>query len=447
MFHRNAQDHWNELIEKAHNIPNKADKSFVLGIIYGIMPQNMLNQNILRFEEIESLIDELPTASERTQHYTELAHFLRRNADPKAKQILSKSMTTSFDVNSTNMDRHRHEVLNIAYNISPELAANLASLADNDPARAYIKEDMNRQLNILELKKDMYSPKNSLEKIKDPKEIYPDAAWRQLASLNANLISAAGVENTFNSIKIAATLPLEDAYPILACLIENLVIKYKTTNLSKTMLRPIFLHLLKSTEIVMAMTNYVASTETIIPFSHVIIGDDSWTLILPGKYEKAKEFFKNWIENYVSGPLCICDQYFSINDLEWLFLIQSVDPTINVTVVTGRKMNKIEDFRKEYTNQWRASYDSDPMPITVHLLDFGGKKESFVHDRWCLCKTGGLKIGTSFNSLGRQESEMEIIPSDEAKEQFIILMMAIATGAAPGSYERIDIETIKINQT
>lgn len=444
MFHRNDAEHWNHLIDKANIIPNKADRSLVLGTIYGVMPPNLLQHKILKFEEIENLIDELPTASERTTHYVSLAYHIRRNSDPNAQKLLRKSMATSFESNSGSMNESRHEVLNIAYQISPELAANLASLADEDPARAYLKEDLNRQLNILELKKDLYSPNNSLDKIKDPKDTYPEAAWRQLASLNANLIPASSVEKTFNSIKIAASLPLEDAYPILSCLVENLVVRYKDTDQSKTILRPIFTHLLRSTEIIMAMTNFVAYNESIMPLSPVMTGNETFALIKPGQYGRAKEFFRNWIENYVSGPLFICDQYFSVNDIEWLFLIQSANPELRVTIVTSRKMNKYEDLKLEYINQWRASYDSDPLPITVYLIDSGGKKESFIHDRWCLSESGGLEIGTSFNSLGRQESKMKITPCEEAKEQYTSLMIAIATRTTPGNHERIDVETITI---
>ncbi len=445
MFNHNNESKWKKLIEKANRIPNKADKCFVLGIIYGIMPQKMINSLHIKYSDLEALVDSLPTSLEKASHYTTLAQFNRNNTNVYVKQILEKSMRISLESESKAMSQIRKEMINLAYNINPDLAASLASLADEDPARANLKRDLNRQLNVLKLRQDMFSVNYNLGQVEDFRSVYPMAAWSSLASLNSNRIPATGANNTYNSIKVAASLPLEEAYPIYSCVIENLVVKYKSTDQSKTILRPIFVHLLSASEIVMGMTNFVASKDISIPFSSEPSVNDTFALIQHGQKEKAKQFFMNWLESSVSEILYICDQYFTINDIEWLFCIQSVIPDLTVIIVSSKKKNDCQNLQEEYKQAWRNSYQTNPLPVTFFLIDCGDREESFLHDRWCLSEKSGLDIGTSFNGLGMKESKLKIIPQNESDKQKNDLQTALLSKTIPGTHEKLYYEKIEIN--
>jgi len=58
-----------------------------------------------------------------------------------------------------------------------------------------------------------------------------DASWRYLAELNSNQIGTySGIENALSEIKLASSMPLSESYSVFACIIENIVVRYKSTD-------------------------------------------------------------------------------------------------------------------------------------------------------------------------------------------------------------------------
>jgi hypothetical protein len=121
----------------------------------------------------------------------------------------------------------------------------------------------------------------------------------------------------------------------------------------------------------------------------------------------------------VGDYLTICDTFFGPEDLEILRLILALKPTIKVRILTSLKHQKQENVPEPYshsfTQHWRTISAQDPPDTEITLV--GTKSgDSPIHDRWLLTADSGLRMGTSYRSLGvAKDAELsEIAPQTAA---------------------------------
>jgi hypothetical protein len=123
----------------------------------------------------------------------------------------------------------------------------------------------------------------------------------------------------------------------------------------------------------------------------------------------------------VQSYLKICDPFFCLPDLEVLKFVKELRPNCNVQILTSRKeqekANVERPYEESYKKHLRLHVLSDaPPPSEVVIVGVGPSGDSPIHDRWWLTEGSGLRMGTSFNSLGvSKESEVSIIAESEAE--------------------------------
>ena len=81
----------------------------------------------------------------------------------------------------------------------------------------------------------------------------------------------------------------------------------------------------------------------------------------------------------------------------------------------------------EYLEQWRRISDQEPPDTEIVIVGTESSGKSPIHDRWWLTQGGGLKIGTSFNSLGIKQgttitriSNRESLMLESEVDQYLI---------------------------
>lgn len=77
------------------------------------------------------------------------------------------------------------------------------------------------------------------------------------------------------------------------------------------------------------------------------------------------------------------------------------------------------DYENAYREYWRA-HSSDQMPPLTELAIIGTQTNGIlpIHDRWCLTGNSGIRIGTSFNSLGvSKTTEISELNASEVAER------------------------------
>jgi hypothetical protein len=112
----------------------------------------------------------------------------------------------------------------------------------------------------------------------------------------------------------------------------------------------------------------------------------------------------------------VADPYFGKEDLEILKLIKELKGTIDVDIL-GSKDGFAERIEEQYKDHWRRISDGEPPFVNItfcRIQTENGFKAPF-HDRWIISKNGGLRLGTSINSLGHsKESEISVMGPNEA---------------------------------
>jgi hypothetical protein len=141
-------------------------------------------------------------------------------------------------------------------------------------------------------------------------------------------------------------------------------------------------------------------------------------LVRAGHRASALDFLVDWIEANCTGYLHICDPYFGAEDLDLLRLVLASGRDLKITILTSRKQQertRTPALDEHYRNKWKQISDQSP-PQTEIIVVGNRQGELPIHDRWWLTRGKGLRVGTSFNTLGsRRESEISILSEAEAQ--------------------------------
>ena len=419
---RSGSQVWIDLIESARIITNLADRALVLGMVAISMPTKETTRRKQVLDEAKELVEQIPTTLDKIERYEELASMVLDMDRAMSRECFRLAMKSAVESESPELYSVQRRIIDNAYRLDPDLAASLASLADDDPARESVRANLKRRIQILGLKREMVDQLTSgVDSASPSGSDYSEAAWLRLGSLNAGRVATVPLDQMRNVVQTAASLPLSQSYTMLAWAIENAVVRFARTEQARTCLRPIYYATLLGVKLAARMTTRSsvqlerAKRRAVQPLERVSV------LIRPGDRERAIQFLKGWFASEVQDYLKICDPYFGLNDLEVLQILCSVNPTCKVQILTSKKHQDNEGipapWGETYRTHWRVRIsDQDPPETDIVIAGTESGGELPIHDRWWLTLGGGIRIGTSFNALGLSKtSEISILSQDEAE--------------------------------
>ena len=415
---------WEMLLQSAHdNIPNIADRSLVLCMIATAMPAKDLSKSREVIQDAKQLIDNLPVDFDRIDRYIALAQMVKGVDTAISKECLKSAMEFSIRAQEAEfIQEKQRRIIDLAHKlVGSSYATSLAALIDDEPARKQAKIAANSRLQLLDFKKAIADAKPPAIDVETQKTYYPKAAWLNLAGLNAGRIRDVHLSSFVDHITVAASLPLQKAYPILAWAIENAIRRLSRTDQARTHLVPLFEAAVLGTELAGRIAARSSDqVKQVKQYAQKTVEDQTNIIIRAGEREKALQFLKEWFAHSVSEYLKICDQFFGVNDLEILQILKSANPGVKCSVLTSRKQQAQDKLSQQwdeaFQNHWRIHIsDQEPPTTKIVIVGVESSGKSPIHERWWLTKDGGIKIGTSFNSLGiTQTSEISILSPEEA---------------------------------
>jgi hypothetical protein len=143
-------------------------------------------------------------------------------------------------------------------------------------------------------------------------------------------------------------------------------------------------------------------------------------IIKPGEREKALQFITKWLEKHARNYLKICDPFFGRTELKLIQLIRSIDKALRVEILTSKSyvdQERGEQSVADYFKDWwrmQISY-ADAGDVTVVVVGTKRSGTCPIHDRWWLSNGAGLRVGTSFGSLGVTKlSEISVLDMEVA---------------------------------
>lgn len=399
-------DVWQKLISDAHLIPNMADRAYVLCSIAIILPGRESVRQTELLKETKAIIDGLPSIFDRIEHYELFASLAWMANNSLSRECLQTAMKKATESDNPDYYNVQRKLIDLAHRLDPDLASTLASLADEDEARLKVRQNLKQQMKVNKLKKSMSD--NNCNDLNDKNLAgidYSKASWKLLASLNSGRIGTIHINDTRKYMEVVARLDFTEAYPILAWIIENSIQRYSRTNQAQMFIRQMYESILLGAELSLRMAERSSAIVKQTKYNIINETQGNGMVVHPGERELAIEFLRNWFENDVGEYIKISDPFFGPDDLEILSIIKSVRPDCSVQILTSIKHHNneriVQPWEETYRNYWRCKIsDQEPPETDIVIVGTKSQGEPPIHDRWWVTNGSGLRIGTSFNSLG-----------------------------------------------
>lgn len=423
------KDYIKNLKDDTEEITNLSDKAYVLTILATLCKSNETVLSTKLLEEAKQIIDELPLVHDKIDLYESIANNAWLVNNTIARKCMNDAMKIAINKKGEKYHNIQRELIDMAYKLDQDLASSLASLADDDNVRMEVQDNIKGQVKMNNIKGIMSGDKRNYSVDKEELSKYSQAAWKLLASMNANRQLPVKYEDTLSFISKVADMPLTESYPILAWIIQNNICKYSNSEERvETNIKNYFEKITLGIDLIVQLSEKaLGNIEKQKIISEEVNKVDS-IIINSGEREKALDYLKEWIESEEMKDIIISDPFFGVEELELIKLIAQIKSDIEIKVLTSIKHQiqdipkevKIEDFYKLY---WRNNVsDSEPPYCEITLVGGRVTNEPPIHDRWIIGEKSGLRLGTSFNSLGiTKVSEISKITEFESNERKLLI--------------------------
>lgn len=404
---------WSALENEADAIENHADRGYIYTELATALPpkyaathrKRLLDKALVEINQIPSPIDRLS----HLQGYAQNAH--ANDASTSIRECLRAAMRLSIEIEDhSRVAEHRRELIDIADQIDAGFADELIQLVDDDPARAQLKEDAKHAAAIAKAKREMANAKQIQDATPCDKDVLSMAAWRNLGALQANRLEVKPIDVMTQYVTMAADGTLEEAYPVLAWHLTNMERKYTHAKDITSHLVPLCEAMLLSTELTHAILRMASGKGPDVREE----ATEEGLLVRRRDREEAVAYIGNWIHQNADVRIVYCDAYFSTKDIQFLKLCLAQAPNAQIKVIASKPhLLKVKELGADaFENAWRGQSEQDPPETEIIAPAFLDAPDKHVlHDRWILTGSAGLRLGTSFNSLGVERlsevSEME----------------------------------------
>lgn len=393
---------WESLISQAEAIPNGADRGYIFVTLAVALPskyrgfhrQELLKRGLEEIRKIPSPVDRLS----HLQTYAQDAH--ANDAVASARECVKEAMKLSLELEDhARVAEHRRELIDLADQIDPGFADELIEMVDDDPARAELKTQAKRVAALAKVKREMADAKQLKDANACDLELLPAAAWKNLGALEAGRLEVKSPEVMTQYVTQSAAGTLWEAYPVLAWHLTNMERKYLQVEDVKTQLTPLCEALMLSTELTESVLRRVASRGAIVREE----ASDEGLLVRRRSRAEAITYIERWLQENAREEIIYCDPYFSSKDIQFLRLCLANAPECRIQIIASKPqlIKQGEMDEEPFLRAWREQSDQSPPETEVVAPAYVDTPEKHVvHDRWVLTKGAGLRLGTSFNSLG-----------------------------------------------
>jgi len=418
MQKNNNEKEWGTILTEARQIPNLSDKGYVLAIISNLMPENVkgITKTGILSEAFKNF-DQIKVYTERVNRYSDIKHTMNELNKSECKLRLSNAIRDSVLENSYSLISAQKSIIDFAYDVDPAYAEDLLKIIDDDPARKPISEKLKKHLDGLRIETQFAndSTDSEITEIRTLSRICVDYGGK----INSRRVATKHLEQAASWLDHSYKRPISESFGIFLLFIENANARFKeTSHQVKTHLIPFFEASLQNIQMVKVLASKGKSKGTVSDQPSVVILPNQ-LIVRPGERQLALEFVKRWIIDEVVEYVKICDPYFSSKDLELVKEIYLIKQDIKFIILAQSENLEEEVNANLYRNMWKQISDDEPPEIKVIIVGYRTPKRDQIispnHDRWYITYQSGLRVGTSFNSLGiNKNSEISILTGDES---------------------------------
>ena len=412
-----AEITWEKLIEEGEAISNVADRVYVLAHLAVSLPSQKKRVAERLLKVAESITDGLPTIEDKYSRFFMIAYLTIDIYREQASRVLKKAFGLVVNIGTRRSAFRENQVIDLAYRLDSELPMQLAMVYDDDPAREEYKIRAKRQLARHKLKKDLGDSNSHLDltTLRDDPNL-ASAAWRAVGSLNSGRMVPTTMVRLREMLVCASNYPLKTSYSMYSWVLSNALMKYSHTSQAKTYIRYLFEGALRGADFFFSITEADGRLGS-NPEWQDRGGAHKNLIVRNGERDKAKQFLQSWLEESAVESVTFVDPYFGIDDLEFLVQVIEADANLRVQIVTSKKhqlkQKLSSNLPSAYSTAWRRLCEHAPPETEILVIGTEGAGVAPFHDRWILSKGVGLRLGTSFNSLGKKDSEISVLGGEE----------------------------------
>lgn len=409
---------WDALVSRVKDVPNVADRAFIFTALAVSLPRRHGSHRSMLLERAYKEIEAIPSPIDRLSHMQGYAQEVH-SADPamSLKETLKAAMKLSLDLGEeAKVAQHCRELIDLADQIDPALADELVDMVDDDPARIELKRDAQRVAKIGKTKRVLLNATSASQADECDAELLPAAAWKNLGALLASRVEPKPTDVMLPFLNRVAGSPLDDAYPVLSWHLANLERKYTHQNDVRTHLVPHCESVLLAAELTESLLRRMSGAPPDVPEE---AGDEGMVVRRKSRQD-AIAYLREWLKANVTDTIIVCDPYFSTKDIELLRLCLGASAKCAVRVLASKcELEKREELSSDvFLSAWKQQCDQDPPDTEIIAMAYTEEQAKHViHDRWLITGDAGLRLGTSFNSLGENKlSEISVIDSTRVKD-------------------------------
>ncbi len=247
---------------------------------------------------------------------------------------------------------------------------------------------------------------------------------------NANRSNPTTLDKHSNLLIKASKLPFSKAFPIYLWSATNVVKRSQGTANAVTNITPIFQSLIALSNFIITINSNVKDRFKRIEHFDIKTEEKlNYIVIDPGERDKAIDFIKQWLLEYLGDYLWISDPYFSKNELEFLNFANSVREDCEVYIITSGKGQTpiITSLPADYQSHWNSITAEKPPPTGIIVVSNDVQGNSPIHDRCWLTNNSALKFGGSLNGLGVSKiSDITVMQPGDRHKLFVKLEPFVA---------------------
>ena len=310
-------------------------------------------------------------------------------------------------------------IIDTMYRLDPKFAKTLISTIDPAKNDERICDLLKEHYESLEVAKKIKNDTELKDKEKENNRVVVKALVNALKSLNSEKISPKKLSELLNYLKLGNQLPLHEVFPVYLYYLSNCSKTYNAKKLTGNVANihiENFREAVKATELVRLLSHKRKVTEK-SSRRHFIDSEFSANHVVNhSTREEAMRYIKDWMSENAKDFLIIADPYFEESDLEILkWINDSCENNIEVDILGSKNGNDLE-IENKFHAYWKKISDQYPPFTSITFCWIPEKNNSTpFHDRWIITKDGGLRLGTSINSLGIiKESEISVMQTTDA---------------------------------
>jgi hypothetical protein len=435
---------WKNLYDDARAIANIADRGVVTAFVAVAAKARMASIDADWLLAVKTDTNQIPTMVDKIDRFVWLAEIIESSDKSQALALARSGMELSKLLDrEVDAYARQKKILDLVFNIDPDLVDKYIDLADKDPARQYNKKALEDRIKLKKLQREAAEGPGDINFSDQSGEDIAELCMRNLASFNANRIIPRPTEE-FKELGLrAAALTISHAYSIWCWIIENAIKKANQGGKAEKAVENLFAASLNSGSLLLSLLGGPDSVLQSMRFS-------SEGLVKPGDRDAVIEMIVQWARENNGREILISDPFFGPADVDFLLSVANAAPESSLKVLTAKRHLKKQisnaSFEDAFEDAWRTLCDVSPFDAQVAVIGFNVEGDHPIHDRWLVTEQSGLRLGTSANSIGHLRiSEISPIETSVASSRFAIIDDFISRRTRVWEGNKISLTTFDIH--